>query len=78
MNYTSILKLFLATMPLTAMGLTFVDVPISAEVLATTDIELIGLRALFSGPSNEKCLGNDLNTLETETVAEVETLLHLG
>ena len=62
-------------MPLTAMGLTFVDVPISAEVLATTDIELIGLRALFSGPSNEKCLGNDLNTLETETVAEVETLL---
>ena len=75
--YTSIVSLFLITMPLTTMGqtLTFVDIPISPEVLATTDVELIGLRAIFRGPSTEKCIGNDLRTLETETVAEVETLL---
>ena len=67
-------------MPLTAMGqLTFVDVPISSAVLATTDIELIGLRAVLnkgaSGSKNEKCVGNDLNTLQAEAVAEFETLL---
>ena len=71
--YTSIVSLFLITMPLSAMGqtLTFVDVPISPEVLATTDVELIGLRAIFRGPSTEKCIGNDLNTLETEAVASL-------